>query len=136
MRTRRVSARGGAPQIGPIDQGVRRSISFAGSDHPALEAAAGVAPIAPDPWIDPKVLALAGDGAEAGAPFVAPSADAGPRPAAQPAFDETKRHMTYPRPLSLKMLVLPDEVVARSAAFGAPPAPAQGRRRPWSPPDR
>ena len=117
----------GVNVIGPIDHGVCRSIYFAGPDHLTLEVACSSEPIDPALWTDPAVLAKAGISAAEAAVFAAPAGYEGPSPVAQPAFDDTKPHMAYPRDAYLKMLTIPDEVIAAHSSHSAPPVPAMAQ---------
>jgi catechol 2,3-dioxygenase-like lactoylglutathione lyase family enzyme len=110
--------------MGPIHHGFCQSIYFAGPDHMALEVATSVTPIDPARWIDPAVLARAGITTEEAAQFQAPAPFAGPSPVPQPAYDEGKPHMIYPKEAYLQMLAIPDEVLVKMASHAEPPVPA------------
>jgi len=111
----------GVNVIGPIDHGLCRSIYFAGPDHMTLEVATSHEAIDPEAWIDPATLAKAGISAAEAAVFRNPAAYAGPSPVAQPAFDETKPHMAYPKDAYLKMIAVPDDVLTATASYAKPP---------------
>jgi len=111
----------GVNVIGPIDHGLCRSIYFAGPDHMTLEVATSHEAIDPEAWIDPATLAKAGISAAEAAVFRNPAAYAGPSPVAQPAFDETKPHMAYPKDAYLRMIAVPDEVLTATASYAKPP---------------
>ncbi len=111
----------GVNVIGPIDHGMCRSIYFAGPDRMTLEVACSSQAIDPARWIDPAVLAKAGISAEEAARFKAPVPYDGPSPAPQPAYDETKPHMAYPKAMYLQMLAAPDEVITETASYAQPP---------------
>lgn len=119
----RIRSRGVAC-IGPINHGLCKSIYFAGPDHMALEVATSSVGIDAQRWIDPTTLAKAGISAEEAARFKAPSAYTGPTPVQQPAYDETKPNMTYPKEAYLQMLKIPDEVITKSASYAEPPVKA------------
>ena len=114
----------GVNVMGPIDHGFCQSIYFAGPDNMALEVAASKMAIVPDRWIDPSVLAKAGIDAQEAVRFRAPAAYAGPSPVPQPAFDEAKPHMTYPKEAYMQMLAIPDEMLKKLASVSEPPVPA------------
>ncbi len=114
----------GVTVIGPIDHGMCKSIYFAGPDHMTLEVATSAAAIDPARWIDPAVLQKAGISQEEAQRFKAPAAYAGPSPVPQPAFDESKPHMPYPREAYLKMIAVPDELLGKMASYAEPPVPA------------
>lgn len=114
----------GVTVIGPIDHGMCKSIYFAGPDHMTLEVATSAAAIDPARWIDPAVLAKAGISEAEAQRFKAPAAYAGPSPVPQPAFDESKPHMPYPREAYLKMIAVPDELLGKMASYAEPPVPA------------
>src|SRR5262245_2686229 len=107
----------GVPVIGPIDHGLCKSIYFAGPDHMALEVATSAVGIDAKRWIDPAVLAKAGISDAEAARFKAPAAYTGPSPVQQPAYDEAKPHMTYPKEAYLQMIRIPDEVITKSASY-------------------
>jgi len=111
----------GVNVIGPIDHGMCRSIYFAGPDQMTLEVACSSEAIDPVRWIDPAVLAKAGISEGEAARFKTPAAYAGPSPAPQPPYDETKPHMAYPKKTYLQMLAVPDEVITASASYAEPP---------------
>jgi catechol 2,3-dioxygenase-like lactoylglutathione lyase family enzyme len=111
----------GVNVIGPIDHGMCRSIYFAGPDQMTLEVATSQEAIDPQAWIDPAVLAKAGIDAAEAERFKAPAAYAGPSPVPQPAYDEAKPHMAYPKETYLRMLQVPDEVITASASYVDPP---------------
>lgn len=115
----------GVNVIGPLDHGFCHSIYFAGPDNMALEVAASKYKIEPDRWIDPTVLAKAGINDEEAAQYRAPTAYTGPSPVPQPAYDPAKPHMTYPKDAYMKMLAVPDEVIAAMSAHTEPPVPAK-----------
>jgi hypothetical protein len=116
----------GVNVIGPIDHGFCKSIYFAGPDQMTLEVAVQQGGAIPaDRWIDPAVLERAGISAEEAARFRAPAPYEGPSPVPQPAFDESKPHMPYPREAYLKMLAAPDELILKMASFAEPPVPAR-----------
>ena len=117
----------GVNVIGPIHHGFCQSIYFAGPDHMALEVATSVTPIEPELWVDPKVLAKAGISAEEAVQFQAPVPFTGASPVPQPAYDDTKPHMTYPKEAYLSMLAVPDDVVAKRSSYAEPPVPAVAR---------
>lgn len=115
----------GVNVIGPLDHGFCKSIYFAGPDHMTLEVATPVrGAIEPDRWIDPSVLARAGISADEVARFRSPAPYAGPSPAPQPPYDESKPHMAYPPEQYRRMLATPDEVIAQLASHAEPPVPA------------
>ena len=114
----------GVNVIGPIDHGMCRSIYFAGPDHMTLEVATSQEAIDPKAWIDPAVLAKAGIDATEAARFTAPAAYAGPSPVPQPAYDETKPPLAYPKDRYLQMLQAPDEAITASGSYTAPPVKA------------
>lgn len=114
----------GVTVIGPIDHGMCKSIYFAGPDHMTLEVATSATAIDPARWIDPAVLAKAGISEAEAQRFKAPAAYAGPSPVPQPAFDESKPHMPYPREAYLKMIAVPDELLGKMASYAEPPVPA------------
>ncbi len=114
----------GVNVIGPLDHGFCHSIYFAGPDNMALEVAASKMKIDPDRWIDPAVLAKAGISAEEAARYRAPAPYQGPSPVPQPAYDPAKPHMTYPKEAYMRMLAVPDEVIAAMSAHTEPPVPA------------
>ncbi|MFA7262851.1 MAG: VOC family protein [Caulobacter sp.] len=110
--------------IGPIDHGMCKSIYFAGPDHMTLEVATPTGGLDPALWIDPAVLAKAGISDAEAARFKAPAAYEGPSPVPQPAYDETKPHMAYPKEAYLKMLAIPDEALTAGASYAEPPVKA------------
>ena len=118
----RIRSRGVAV-LGPLDHGFCKSIYFAGPDNMALEVAFQKDNKAIDPraWIDPAVLAKAGISPDEAEAFKAPAAYVGPSPVPQPAYDETKPHMPYPKDVYLKMLEVPDAVLAKMASHNQPP---------------
>lgn len=111
----------GVVAIGPIDHGLCKSIYFAGPDNMALEVATSRVAIDAGSWIDPAALAKAGITAEEAARFKAPAAYAGPGGVKQPAYDESKPHMTYPKDQYLQMIAIPDEVITKAASYAKPP---------------
>ena len=111
----------GVPVMGPMDHGMCKSMYFAGPDNLALEVATSAVAIEPKLWVDAAVLEKVGISPEEAERYKAPAAYAGASPVAQPVYDATKPHMTYPSQEGyLKMLTLPDEV-HESRYF--PPAP-------------
>ncbi len=114
----------GVNVIGPIDHGMCRSIYFAGPDRMTLEVACSSQAIDPARWIDPAVLAKAGISADEADRFKSPVPYDGPSPAPQPAYDETKPHMAYPKAMYLQMLAAPDEVITATASYAEPPVGA------------
>lgn len=114
----------GVNVIGPIDHGMCRSIYFAGPDHMTLEVATPAAGIDPALWIDPAVLAKAGINDAEAERFKAPAPYTGPSPVPQPAYDESKPHMAYPKEAYLKMLQIPDEMLTAGASYTEPPVKA------------
>lgn len=111
--------------IGPIDHGMCKSIYFAGPDHMTLEVATPTGGLDPALWIDPAVLAKAGISEAEAARFRAPAGYDGPSPVPQPAYDETKPHMAYPKAAYLKMLAIPDEALTAGASYAEPPVKAR-----------
>ena len=111
----------GVNVLGPLDHGFCLSIYFAGPDSLTLEVAAHKTPVDPDRWIDPAVLAKAGISAEEAARYRAPEPYCGPSPVPQPAYDETKPHMAYPKEAYLQMLAAPDEMVRKLGSYPKPP---------------
>ncbi|MDZ4775778.1 MAG: VOC family protein [Alphaproteobacteria bacterium] len=111
----------GVPVMGPIDHGMCKSIYFAGPDHLALEVATSSAAIDATRWIDPAVLEKVGITAAEVAAYKAPAPFVGQSPVAQPSYDPSKPHLTYPDQIYQKMLQVPDEVVSARASFAAPP---------------
>lgn len=111
----------GVNVIGPIDHGMCRSIYFAGPDQMTLEVACG-APVDPDVWIDPAVLAKAGISAEEAARYAAPPAYVGPSPVPQPPYAEDKPHMAYPKDAYMQMLAMPDAAFSAGRAYEPPKA--------------
>lgn len=107
--------------IGPIDHGFCKSIYFAGPDQMTLEVATSEGKVDPSRWIDPAVLAKVGINAEEAERFKAPASYEGPGNVPQPAYDETKPHMAYPKEVYLKMLKVPDEVLTAGASYAEPP---------------
>lgn len=114
----------GVNVIGPIDHGMCKSIYFAGPDHMTLEVATPTGGIDPALWIDPAVLAKAGISDAEAARFKAPAAYEGPSPVPQPAYDESKPHMAYPKDAYLRMLAIPDEALTAGASYAEPPVKA------------
>ncbi|MDP1735923.1 MAG: VOC family protein [Caulobacter sp.] len=114
----------GVNVIGPIDHGMCKSIYFAGPDQMTLEVATATGNIDPALWIDPAVLAKAGISDAEAERFKAPAAYEGPSPVPQPAYDETKPHMAYPKEAYLKMLAIPDEALTAGASYAEPPVKA------------
>jgi catechol 2,3-dioxygenase-like lactoylglutathione lyase family enzyme len=114
----------GVNVIGPIDHGMCKSIYFAGPDHMTLEVATPTGGIDPALWIDPAVLAKAGISDAEAARFKAPAAYEGPSPVPQPAYDESKPHMAYPKDAYLRMLAIPDEALTAGASYAEPPLKA------------
>jgi hypothetical protein len=110
--------------IGPIDHGMCKSIYFAGPDTMTLEIATSREAVDPKRWIDPKVLAKAGISEEEAARFKAPAPYDGPSPVPQPALDETKPHLAYPREVYLRILATPDEIVTKTGSYAEPPVAA------------
>ncbi|MDO8296257.1 MAG: VOC family protein [Caulobacter sp.] len=115
----------GVNVIGPIDHGMCKSIYFAGPDHMTLEVATPTGGLDPALWIDPAVLAKAGISDAEAARFKAPAAYEGPSPVPQPAYDEAKPHMAYPKEAYLKMLAIPDEALTAGASYAEPPVKAR-----------
>lgn len=113
----------GVPVLGPMDHGMCKSMYFAGPDNLALEVATSECGIEPKRWIDPAVLAKVGISPEEAARFKAPAPYQGASPVAQPAYDESKPHMPYPKDRYLKMLAMPDAVYG-DRGFAEPPVPA------------
>lgn len=111
----------GVNVLGPIDHGMCRSIYFAGPDQMTLEVATSQAPIDPDSWIDPTVLAKAGISKDEAAHFRSPAAYAGPSPVPQPDYDPAKPHMAYPKELYLQMLKAPDAAITAAGSYPEPP---------------
>ncbi|MBI5941405.1 MAG: VOC family protein [Caulobacterales bacterium] len=114
----------GVNVIGPIDHGMCQSIYFAGPDQMTLEVATATGGIDPALWIDPAVLAKAGISDAEAERFKAPAAYTGPSPVPQPAYDEGKPHMAYPKEAYLKMLAIPDEALTAGASYAEPPVKA------------
>ena len=86
----------GVPVMGPVDHGFCASIYFAGPENLALELSYSKTALAPEAWIDPEVVALAGINSEELARYKAPPAfsDQGGL-ATQPALDQTEGpHLT------------------------------------------
>ncbi len=104
----RIRARG-IQVWGPLDHGFIQSMYFAGPEGLALEVATGAA-IDAEAWIDPEVRDLCGitaDEVEAlkrPTPYERPAA-----PVAQPAFDEAKPSMHYPRKVLDAMMGMSDQ---------------------------
>lgn len=120
----RIRSRGIAV-MGPMDHGMCKSMYFAGPDNLALEVATSESGINPALWIDPAVTAKCGMSAEEVARYKAPAAYDGPARVAQPAYDETKPQLAYPKERLMMMLQATDEeTAARAAAFSKPPVAA------------
>jgi catechol 2,3-dioxygenase-like lactoylglutathione lyase family enzyme len=104
----------GVPVMGPVDHGFCASIYFAGPENLALELSYSKTALAPEAWIDPEVVALAGINSEELARYKAPPAfsDQGGL-ATQPALDQTEGpHLTNYPPDAYEMVMgLPDETV-------------------------
>lgn len=111
----------GVNVIGPIDHGMCKSIYFAGPDKLTLEVAVSCGPLDPARWVDPAVLDRCGISAEEAARFKAPAPFEGASPVPQPAYDEAKPHMAYPKDVYLKMLQVPDAILTASASYAEPP---------------
>ncbi len=111
----------GVNVIGPIDHGMCRSIYFAGPDRLTLEFATSSVPLDPTVWTDPAVLAKVGISAAEAAVYAAPAAYTGPSPVPQPAYDESKPHLAYPKDIYLKMLEQPDEAITAARSYAEPP---------------
>jgi catechol 2,3-dioxygenase-like lactoylglutathione lyase family enzyme len=98
----------GIPVLGPMNHGMCQSMYFAGPEGLALEIACG-RDIDARAWIDPEVQALAGISDDELARYVEPAVhvrSGGPTP--QPAFDPTKPHLVYPKPVYEYLLAMPD----------------------------
>lgn len=112
----------GVPVLGPVDHGFCKSIYFAGPEGLALELSCSDAPIAPDSWIDPDVVARAGISPEEleryrNPPVYEPSAQG----VSQPGPDAPGPHMTnYPPGIYEKLIALSDQQVW-DASESAPP---------------
>jgi len=115
----------GITVFGPIDHGMCKSIYFGGPDHMTLEIATADAPLDPERWIDPTVLAKAGISEEEAARFCAPAAYKGPSPVAQPKYDPAKPHMQYPEKAYRRMLEMTDDEVAKASSYAEPPVPTR-----------
>ena len=104
----------GVPVMGPVDHGFCASIYFAGPENLALELSYSKTALAPEAWIDPEVVALAGINSEELARYKAPPAfsDQGGL-ATQPALDQTEGpHLTNYPPGAYEMVMgLPGETV-------------------------
>jgi catechol 2,3-dioxygenase-like lactoylglutathione lyase family enzyme len=114
----------GVNVIGPLDHGMCQSIYFAGPDRLTLEVATSTGAIAPERWIDPKVLEQSSISAEEAARFKAPPPYAGPPGVAQPPYDPAKPHMEYPEAVYRAILAAPDEAISAAASYAEPPVPA------------
>ncbi len=111
----------GVNVLGPIDHGMCQSIYFAGPDHLTLEIATSAVAIDPRAWTDPATVALAGISPEECARFAAPAPYNGPTPVAQPPYDASKPHQSFPDKIYRAMLAAPDEVVAAGGSYAEPP---------------
>lgn len=112
----------GIPVLGPMDHGMCKSMYFAGPDNLALEVATSDTGINPNLWIDPAVTAKCGMSAEEVSRYKAPVAYDGPAGLRQPAYDETKPQLAYPKERLMMMLAATDEeTAARAAAYNKPP---------------
>ena len=104
----------GVPVMGPVDHGFCASIYFAGPENLALELSYSKTALAPEAWIDPEVVALAGINSDELARYKAPPAfsDQGGL-AIQPALDQTEGpHLTNYPPGAYEMVMgLPAETV-------------------------
>ena len=112
----------GVNVLGPIDHGFCKSIYFAGLENLSLEISTSAVPIDVAAWIDPEVVALAGISAQELERYTRPAPYAGEGGTiAQPPYDPTKPHMTYP-PGQYEMLVsLSDEEFTRMTSQPEPP---------------
>ena len=110
----------GVPVFGPADHGLCKSIYFAGPEGLLLEVATSDAPIDPQMWIDPEVVALAGITEDELAAMKDPRWEpTGPVP--QPAFNPASYHMGFPKPVYDMMLAAPDAVLEARMSFSEPP---------------
>lgn len=104
----------GVPVMGPVDHGFCASIYFAGPENLALELSYSKTALAPEAWIDPEVVALAGISSEELARYKSPPAFSDQGGAApQPALDKTEGpHLTnYPPGAYEIVMGLPDQTV-------------------------
>ncbi len=108
--------------FGPIDHGMCKSIYSAGPENLSLEIATSAEAIDADVWIDPEVVALAGISRDELERFRKPAAYDGENSAvAQPPYNASKPHMTYPQDEYALLLSLPDEEFTRMTSQPEPP---------------
>ncbi len=100
----------GVPIVGPIDHGFCKSLYFAGPENMTLEIATQYRVMDAKNWVDPDILASHGVSKEEMAAMIAPQPYSGAPNVPQPAYDPTKPHLDYPKPVYEKMLANPDSV--------------------------
>lgn len=112
----------GVNVIGPIHHGVCKSIYFAGPDQMTLEVATSEGEIDQAQWIDPAVLTKTGISADEAERYKNPDSYAGEGGAvAQPAYDPSKPHQSYPEEIYQALLATPDDALTVSASYVDPP---------------
>jgi catechol 2,3-dioxygenase-like lactoylglutathione lyase family enzyme len=113
----------GVQVMGPIDHGMIQSIYFAGPEGLSLEVCCGH-DIDEKQWIDPEVQGLCGISSDELASLTSPSSTTvGPDPVPQPAADESKPQMHYPKPVYDAIMGTSDEDMWTMASHPAPPVP-------------
>lgn len=107
----------GVPVLGPVDHGFCKSIYFAGHEGLALELSCSDAPINPDNWIDPDVVARAGISPEELERYRNPPAFNAPaEPVRQPDLSGPGPHMSnYPQGIYEKLMAVPDQQIWASS---------------------
>ncbi len=110
--------------MGPLHHGMCDSIYFGGPEGLTLEVATSAIAIDGNHWIDPEVVALAGNSTEELATYRQPAAFERPADALpNPPIDWSKPHMVYPKPVYEALMSMPDDDVADRFSVTEPPVP-------------
>ena len=112
----------GVPVFGPLDHGIMRSIYFSGPEHLSLEISTWVQTVAPEAWIDPRVVQVLDISDEELARFKAPTPYEGEGgTVSQPKLDPIKHHGVFEHETLKTVLEMPDEEVFDKLSTPDPP---------------